>query len=168
MRKKVYIAPAESRPVPGWERYRVTAHGRAFGHYGELRVKIARGYRVVTLRDNGRSWTVKVARLVLEAFEGPAAGRLVRHLNDDKGDDRRSNLAYGTVSENAEDARRNGKLCEGQRHGRAVYSDSQIRAVRRLREEGRTYTAIAEETGVRRASVIQIATGRQWRSVANA
>jgi hypothetical protein len=49
--------------------------------------------------------------LVAEAFLGKRPeGLVIRHLNDDPTDNRLENLKYGTRSENALDAIRNGKL----------------------------------------------------------
>lgn len=48
--------------------------------------------------------------LVLTAFVGPRpAGAVARHLNDDPADNRVTNLAWGSRSENQWDAFRNGK-----------------------------------------------------------
>ncbi len=125
-----------------------------------------RGYHWVRPMVSGRYFDRKVGRLVLEAFVGPMpSGNVVRHLNDVKDDNRLENLAYGTVSDNAEDARRNGKLCEGERHGVSKYTESQVREVRRLREIGYTLNQIAEITGVKRCSVWQMCNRSQWRSV---
>lgn len=63
-----------------------------------------------------------VAHVVAEAFIGPRPpGTVLRHLNDDPGDDRASNLMYGTSSDNMFDKVRNGhchetakKLCPRQ------------------------------------------------------
>lgn len=60
---------------------------------------------------NLRTGPVHVHRLVAEAFlERPEGTYLVRHLNDEKFDNRAENLAWGTTKDNAADALRNGRL----------------------------------------------------------
>lgn len=71
-----------------------------------------RGRRRITLYVDGAGHHRFVSRLVAEAFIGapPFAGALVRHLDDDRSRDHASNLAWGTGGDNAEDARRNGRM----------------------------------------------------------
>jgi len=67
------------------------------------------GYRMVGLSENGRTRYATVHRLVAEAFLPPNEGqRVIRHLNDDREDNRAENLAWGSDSENMYDAVRNG------------------------------------------------------------
>lgn len=62
------------------------------------------GYRTVALSRGGKATTRRIHRLVLSAFVGPCpTGQEVRHLNGVPGDNRLSNLAYGTSSENRRD-----------------------------------------------------------------
>lgn len=75
--------------------------GKVLRHHadrdGYIRVKIAGSPR-------------PVHPLVCEAFNGPApVGHICRHLNDIKTDLRPTNLAWGTHSQNLDDARRNGR-----------------------------------------------------------
>lgn len=50
-------------------------------------------------------------RLIAEAFHGRKPKHWVcRHLNDDPTDNRKSNLEWGTCSQNAQDAIRNGRF----------------------------------------------------------
>jgi hypothetical protein len=165
MRRLICEVPTDAKPVPGWESYRITAGGRVFGPRCELRVKLARGYRWVTIHDRGRSWTVKIGRLILEAFVGPASGRLVRHLDDEKLNDQLDNLAYGTARDNAEDARRNGKLLKGEMHGRAIITEEVVRLIRSMKASGATYAQITERTGIKKSHASHIVTRRLWRHV---
>lgn len=69
------------------------------------------GYPRVRLTKSGEQANHSVHHLVLEAFVGPrpfpeAYGR---HLNDQRLDNRLSNLAWGTASENNHDRVRNGR-----------------------------------------------------------
>ena len=77
----------------------LTAHATPSNKYPRVNIKNKRGARVVRL----------VHQLVLEAFVGSRPeGADVRHLNDVPTDNRLENLAYGSRSENTEDAFRNG------------------------------------------------------------
>lgn len=64
------------------------------------------GYRMIQMHDRSRQ---SVHRLVALTFLGEPGGRLVRHLNDNPLDNRVENLAYGSSSDNAQDALRNGR-----------------------------------------------------------
>jgi hypothetical protein len=54
----------------------------------------SRGYHIVTLAKYGETRTVMVGRLVLEAFDSPAAGRRARHGPGGKADDSLANLSW--------------------------------------------------------------------------
>ncbi|GAA1720478.1 NUMOD4 motif-containing HNH endonuclease [Dietzia cercidiphylli] len=118
--------PEEWRPVVGYEGiYEIMIDGRvraldrvitdSVGHTylrrgGEKVVRVGdSGYCCVTLSQGGRNRTVKVHRLIFEAFVGPIPeGAIVRHLNDVKTDNRLENLALGTHADNRHDSVRNG------------------------------------------------------------
>jgi hypothetical protein len=74
-----------SKPTPG---YRADMSGLA-------------GYRMI-LRIGGLGKTFKIARLVCEAFHGPAPFEraVVMHLDDNPGNNRPENLKWGTQKEN--------------------------------------------------------------------
>lgn len=107
----------EWRPVPGYERtYEVSSLGRVRslrrtttpGGIRKLRLN-THGYVDVNLSQDNRVVTHRVHKLVMLAFCGPRPdGHEVRHLNGDPTDNRRENLAYGTVSENRLDITRHG------------------------------------------------------------
>jgi len=67
-------------------------------------------YKVSLYGDNKRGREVFVHRIVLESFVGPmpAWATLVRHLDDNSLNNRLDNLKYGTHTQNAHDAVRNG------------------------------------------------------------
>lgn len=69
----------------------------------------SRGYHYHILYGKGKPKNRLAHRLVKEAFDGPCPpGMVVRHLNDDKIDNRLENLAWGTQSDNMRDSVRNG------------------------------------------------------------
>ncbi|ORC02701.1 hypothetical protein B1T48_16980 [Mycobacterium persicum] len=68
------------------------------------------GYLKVRLHRDGQGRTRKVHQLVLEAFVGPRpAGLECCHADDDKTNNRLSNLRYDTRSANMLDQVRNGR-----------------------------------------------------------
>lgn len=102
-------------PVPGYEgHYEVSDLGRIRTvKRGQSRVlsphRHPNGYRQLSLTRSGirEGWTVH--RVVMTAFVGPPpCGQEVRHLDGDPGNNRLSNLAYGTRAENMRDAVRHG------------------------------------------------------------
>jgi hypothetical protein len=69
----------------------------------------SRGYRRVHLSDGGKFRKVRVHRLVCEAFHGsPPDGHEVCHRDGDRLNNRADNLAWGTRSDNVQDAIRHG------------------------------------------------------------
>lgn len=110
------------RPVLGWEGfYEVSDEGRVRS-LDRMRKKGARidrgrirslsvdraGYPRVGLCGNGMQVTRLVGHLVAEAFLGPRPdGAECRHLNDEPGDSRAVNLAWGTRTDNEADKLQN-------------------------------------------------------------
>jgi hypothetical protein len=118
-------------PVPGHPDYEVSDSGRVRsmdrmvtdtrGRTWQVNGRVLRarrdhrgtGYPLVNLAGSGTprgGRTRLVHHLVLEAFVGPKPhGLVARHLNDIPNDNRLSNLAYGTPSQNNLDAVANGR-----------------------------------------------------------
>lgn len=110
-------------PIPGYEgEYSASDQGRirseeryVDGRWGPLHVKskimvgsVANGYRTVGLMTDRKQKPFTVHSLVLLSFVGPRPdGLVIRHLNDNRIDNRLVNLSYGTQQENWEDRRRN-------------------------------------------------------------
>lgn len=69
-----------------------------------------KGYKRVPLSKDGASKNVQVHRIVCRAFNGapPTGKNLVLHANGDPGDNRVSNLRWGTQAENIQDSVRQG------------------------------------------------------------
>ncbi|TDL05607.1 hypothetical protein EUA05_17955 [Mycobacterium paragordonae] len=118
---------------------------------------------------NGRQ--VKVHTLVCTAFHGPRPdGMECRHLNDVKADNRAENLCWGTMSENHEDAVRNGlrRPLRGQRHGRSKLSEDDVRVIRRDYAEGRcSQDELAKRYGVSQRLISGIVRRKTWTHIAD-
>ena len=100
----------EWRPIPGAAGYEASSLGRIrSSKSGSWRIKKptmhTTGYLYVGLWIEGKQRSVKVHRLVGDAFFGPKpAGLVTRHLDGTRTNNVVENLRYGTWSENHLDA----------------------------------------------------------------
>lgn len=115
------------KPVPGWDGYyEVSDHGRVRSvertvHYSDGRRRRfpsrslnsypdSRGHLQARLHRASKTHPVAVHKMVLEAFVGPAPeGMEGCHHDDDKSNNRLSNLRWDTRSANLYDRIRNGR-----------------------------------------------------------
>lgn len=105
--------------------------------------------------------------LMLLAFIGPRpAGQLGRHLNDVKTDNRLGNLAWGTPQQNVDDAFRNGRTSNGERHPGAKLTAQDVLLIRQLAAEGEYHDSLATRFGVRQSRITRIVNRKAWRHVA--
>jgi hypothetical protein len=173
IRLRRYDEGEEWRPVEGWP-YEVSSLGNVrrsakSGHstYVGKQLKQSRekvGYFVVNLsRNSGERWRVRVHKLVAMAFHGACPEKhAVRHLNGNHSDNRSVNLAWGTWSDNAQDAIRHKRMPRGARHGQSKLTSEIVRRMRRLYRDGATYSAIAQEYNVSRETARRAIIGENW------
>lgn len=113
------------------------------------------GYVSVVLK-HGRP-SVPVHHLVAAAFLGARPRGLdVRHKNGRGGDNRVSNLAYGSRAENNRDISRN---------GRRKVTPAQVRRIRTLVLSGKTMTELSKSYGVCRSQISNIANRKHYSHV---
>jgi DNA-binding XRE family transcriptional regulator len=162
----------EWRSIRGYEmlyevsnigRVRRTATGRI------LRPGIdRRGYQRVALCLRGKQTSRQVSHLVADAFL-PAkcpTDTVVRHLNDNKLDNRVANLARGTQKDNVADSMRNGTFVRGILHGQAKLTDDIVREIRRLYATGNfTQVELARRFGVSQRTINDVVRQQLWRHV---
>lgn len=152
------------KPIPGFE------GDFEVSDYGDVRRvggRIIKGYvdkdgyqRVYLRADNHRKKRdVAKHRLVLEAFEGKEPGMLALHKDDNKANNHRSNLYWGTRKDNAADAQRNHVDPSGERHPNAQLSLDDVRAIR---ASGETPQALAKLYAVSDAHIRLIRRGKKW------
>ena len=105
------------RDIEGYEgRYQVSNMGRvkSFKWNKERFLKPSMdkdGYLLVTLCAGGKRKTLKVHRLVCEAFhENPDNKPQVNHINEDKTDNRACNLEWCTCKQNVNHGSRNERV----------------------------------------------------------
>lgn len=105
------------KPIPGYEGlYEAHYDGRVasvkHGPHRILKPQAWRGtryFRVSLYDGSGKAQSCYVHTLILSAFAGPRPeGLVTRHLDGNPANNARSNLAYGTYSENQQDSIRHG------------------------------------------------------------
>ena len=122
----------------------------------------------VILSLRGQQTTHRVAHLVADAFLPPKkpTDQVLRHLNDNKLDNRVENLAWGTYSDNRQDAIRNDRLRpqKGVARYNAKLTEDDVREIRRLYATGKfTQQELALQLGVVRSVISNIVKRKAWK-----
>lgn len=137
--------------------------------FTDQRRDVARSYRRVRLED--RKW-YGIAVLMLETFVRPRPypKAQARHLNDDSLDDRLENLAWGSQSQNWDDAKRNGRIPNltggsepGEAHPRAKLTTTDVLAMRAAHNRGVTNASLARRYKIDPSTVSNIVNHKAWR-----
>jgi len=113
----------------------------------------------------GRKRVAYLHHVILEAFVGPRPeGMEALHGNGDAGDNRLSNLRWGTRLENLADFAKHGKK-KGENHHRAKLTATEVLEIRRLAAQGQTHQLIADKFTVRREAVSKIIRRERWQHI---
>lgn len=157
-------------PIPGFKNYLATTDGHIIrlrtGRWMRPAVS-SNGYlNLPLIHDNGARCQVTVHRMIARTFlpassdiswgKGRTPNILVRHLNDDKLDNRAVNLAWGTQADNARDAIRNGTI-----YSTPILDTSMQSACRRRHSEGERAISLAAEFGVSITTIHRYIRGRR-------
>jgi hypothetical protein len=175
------LSEVQYRDIDGFPGYRVGDDGSVWSHWKRGRWKRLsqswrrlrtpcddHGYPQVNLYRPGVGSRrhFKVHELVLLAFVGgKPKGLCTRHLNGDRTDNRVSNLAYGTYSENSADTEAHGRTSRGVCRPLAKLSDAWVAEIRRRVAEGEKQKDLAEEFGVSTTTICNTVSGRVWSHV---
>jgi hypothetical protein len=128
----------------------------------------------VTLSVGGVSKTFKAHHLVLEAFgePRPSTSHVCRHLDGDGTNNHISNLEWGTVEENAADAKLHGSHIKGaprgEEHHSASLTEADVIEIRSLARHGVSDACLAEKYGVGISTIGQARSGTTWSHLPNA
>jgi DNA-binding XRE family transcriptional regulator len=166
------------KPIPEFPGYFVDDQGNIFSQWvtGRTVIRTDRepkklkpiitvyGYRTIVLVRDGKHIQKRIARLVLEAFVGPAPNGLVaRHGVNGKKDDSLGNLRWGTQEENMADKRRDGTLVYGERQHLAKLTYVKAQEIRSLAGDF-TREELAKRFGVHKDTIRDVINGRVWKT----
>lgn len=166
------IEGEEWRPVVNGPNYEVSNFGRVRNvKRGKILTPVdaGKGYLRVSLYGNHGGGARLIHGLVLGAFVGPRPpGHHGAHMDNDRGNNRLSNLMYATVSENALHKRGHGTMAAGERNGCSKLTDDIVRAMRaeyRRGDPAASLAALARKYGVWPTTISMIVRGRSWAHV---
>lgn len=160
------------RPIPGYEPYQASSHGRIRGiRWGHVLSPVTTqyGYHQVTLCVRDKHYSRLVHRLVAYAFIGPqpTPEHDVLHWDGDKTNNALENLRWGTPTDNNADQVRHGTRIAGSKHPRSKLDEGKVSAIRDMWNYGLLdQLGIAEAFGVSRRTVNNIVRGKIWKHVA--
>lgn len=125
------------------------------------------GYRLVSTHIGSAQVTFYIHNAMMEVFGPPRPfpDAVVRHLNDDKLDNRVENLAWGSRKNNMDDAIRNGLIARGEAKPNAKMTAAKVRELRRLVAAGSPLWTLAKHYGISGSTAKGIVEGRSWRHV---
>lgn len=157
---------------PSWPEYEVSANGgvrRAVrrcsaGPGARTPYMTSTGYLYVVMRRDGLKKAVGVHRLVAESFLGPEPfpGAQVAHLDGDRLNNHVSNLRWVTRSENERHKIAHGRSNRGERQGRSVLTESNVRYIRAALARGARQRDLASAFGVAKATISSVHTRKSW------
>ena len=147
--------------IKGYEHYTIDREGNIFNtkFNRTLKNKLKKdGYMGITLSKNGYKQDFKLHRLLALAYiPNPEGYHYVRHLNDNRLDNRLCNLAWGTSSQNAKDKYDNGYI----QHGRKL-TEAQVLEIF---EDKRPQRIVAVDYGVSRTTVGKIQRQERYKEI---
>lgn len=173
----------EWRPVVGYDgAYEVSEHGdvrsvertiqRSNGADqivpGKLLTKHPdrRGYHLVSLTRGHKAVHRRVHRLVLEAFVGPCPdGHEGLHGDGDMHNNHRSNLRWGTRTENVHDSMRHGTLPVGEDAAASKVTEQDVRDIRAAHAEGASIRSLSKKYELALSTMQAIVHRRSWKHV---
>ena len=127
---------------------------------GLLELNVSRGYQRVNLRKNSQTLQRQVHHLVAEAFIGKRQpGQDTRHLDGNSLNNHVENIAYGSRSDNVQDAIRTKGLKTGSLSPNAKLTDEDIK---RILEGSETAKQLASALEISIGHIAAIRQGRAW------
>ena len=167
--------PKGFKAIPGFPGYHINKIGEVWSCQkrgrraaGFLKPAVnSAGYLQIVLYKNSRRTHKKISILILETFVGRRPkGFEGCHKNDNKIDDRLKNLYWGTHSDNAKDAFRNGRRCtKGEHHAQVKLNVLQVKIIRYLANYPKEFTQkeISKMFGISLYTISDIKLRKTWK-----
>ena len=136
----------------GKKGYRVTEDGRIVNHKGKVikgSIDKTKGYPRISVTIDGKTRDILIHRLAAYQWFGEKvfrAGVLVRHIDGDKCNFSKSNIAIGSYEENANDMSRYQRIKRSMKR-RNLTTDNVI-DIRNKSDQGIPYSALSKEYNV--------------------
>lgn len=122
-------------------------------------------YKKCRVTQDGKTKLVSVHRFMLECWDSVRSrSYVVRHLDGDSLNNVLSNLKYGTMQQNVDDAfAHNGNYAEGARNGRAKLTEADVISIRSRFDAGEPIIKIhADYPHVSNVSISNAAKRKTW------
>ncbi len=159
------------KPINNYEGlYSVTEDGSVFSHKRNKFLASSsdgKGYRKINLSKNGSCKTIRIHKLVTNAFiPNPENKQCVNHINGIKDDNRVENLEWCTYSENIQHAFDTG-LCksDGENNNNSKLTIEKVKEIRKLLKQGMKRIELASLFGVTPRTIGSIHDRKTWRHV---
>lgn len=150
--------------IPGHPKFSVSSLGRAWGPYGERKVRKDKNGYLHILCHVGNSKYVLVllhrALCILYHSRPPFEGAMALHKNGIKDDISRSNLYWGSHLQNMQDAHVHKAFAVGENHPLSKLTGEQADIIR---TSSKSNITLAEEFGVTPQTIGYIKNGKTWK-----
>lgn len=154
--------------IPGYSNYTVTEDGKVFSHFTDKFIYIYKtksGYYAVRMtNDSGKKRTEFLHRVVCLAWNTKPDGcNVVRHLDNNKDNNHRLNLAWGTAKDNVNDKIRHGTKLIGTQIHNSKITEQDVRDIRYLYlNTDVTQKSLGIIYGMTQTGIGHIVNGRSW------
>jgi hypothetical protein len=152
--------------VSDWGQVRRVRAGRGVVP-GRLRkpYKIPTGYEMVDIWQDGIRTKEYVHRLVLRAFVGepPTPEHECHHIDNDRSNNRLTNLEWATVKENSFHRRAHGTHIAGEQIQWSKLTAAEVRQIRKLYTAGNSIYKLAPHFGVCPQNIHAVVTFKTWK-----
>ena len=172
MKAKTYILMKDLPDTLVFKKYKdtqyyVSQYGQVYSFFRGKFLKgyLMRDYLMFDIYIGTVSKKIAQHRLIAECFiPNPNNYPLVRHLNDNKFDIRIENLAWGTKSDNMNDAVLNGKIKNRPIH-KGKLNEQHVKAIKIDLRNGVSVNILSEKYKVCFQAIYQIKNGKSWKNV---
>jgi len=160
------------KKIPVGERYYISEDAEIISRYSN-KEKIMKqhvrghGYSCVSLTvEPYKTVNYNVHILMALTFFGESNGLEVRHLDGNPLNNNKSNLKYGTTSQNQMDRIEHGTSNQGESHGNSILTESEVLEIRSRYVKGKYgFIRLGRDFNVSPATVQDIISRKNWKHI---